>query len=145
MDAAGLCGLAAEIRETIIEWYRKNGGHLPVPRRGRADAGAPPRVQHAQTDRIIWDVGHQSYAHKIITGRAGVFASLRKSVGSAAFRRYRNRLSNRTTPGTAVRAFRSRWRGVDEDLRTRNKDHPVIGDGSMTGGMAFEALNQIAI
>jgi 1-deoxy-D-xylulose-5-phosphate synthase len=102
-------------------------------------------VFNTPTDRIIWDVGHQSYAHKIITGRDSGFESLRKLGGLSGFPKIsESPFDTYNTGHSSTSLSLALGEAVGRDLRhEKYKILPVIGDGSMTGGMAFEALNQI--
>ena len=145
LDAAELGALAGEIRETIIDVVSKNGGHLASSLGVVELTLALHHVFNTPTDRIIWDVGHQSYAHKIITGRGAEFASLRKLGGLSGFPKIsESPFDTYNTGHSSTSLSLALGEAVGRDLRhEKYKIIPVIGDGSMTGGMAFEALNQI--
>jgi len=136
--------LASEIRDLIIETVSRNGGHL-APSLGVVEITlALHYVFDAPRDKIIWDVGHQAYAHKIITGRRDKFHTLRKYKGISGFpRREESPYDSFNTghSGTSISAGLgiTTARSLKGD---NNKVIAVIGDGSMTAGMAFEALNQ---
>jgi len=144
LDAAKLGALAGEIRETIIDVVSKNGGHLASSLGVVELTLALHHVFNTPTDRIIWDVGHQSYAHKIITGRGAEFASLRKLGGLSGFPKIsESPFDTYNTGHSSTSLSLALGEAVGRDLRhEKYKIIPVIGDGSMTGGMAFEALNQ---
>ncbi len=136
--------LAGEIRELIIETVSRNGGHL-APSLGVVELSiALHYVFDSPRDKIIWDVGHQAYAHKIITGRRDKFHTLRKYKGISGFPRRKESpydSFNTGHSGTSISA----GLGITTAVSIKgNKDKAiaVIGDGSMTAGMAFEALNQ---
>jgi len=136
--------LAGEIRELIIETVSRNGGHL-APSLGVVELSiALHYVFDSPRDKIIWDVGHQAYAHKIITGRRDKFHTLRKYKGISGFPRRKESpydSFNTGHSGTSISA----GLGITTAISIKgNKDKAiaVIGDGSMTAGMAFEALNQ---
>ena len=134
--------LASEIRELIIETVSKTGGHL-APSLGATDlAIAIHYVFDSPNDKIIWDVGHQAYAHKILTGRKDKFKTLRTHNGISGFpRRCESEhdcfgVGHSSTSISAALGF-----AAARDLRHDNsKVVAVIGDGSMTGGLAFEGL-----
>ena len=135
--------LAEECRQRIIEVTSKRGGHLASSLGAVELSVALFHLFDFQKDRIIWDVGHQAYAHKILSGRSDAFETLAQRGGIKKF------LSRDESPYDhfgAGHASTSISAGVgmaiSRDLR--EEDHQVIaviGDGSMTGGMAFEALN----
>jgi 1-deoxy-D-xylulose-5-phosphate synthase len=136
--------LADEIRSLIIETVSKNGGHL-APSLGVVELSiALHYAFDAPKDKIIWDVGHQAYAHKIITGRRDNFHTLRKYRGISGFpRREESPYDSFNTghSGTSISASLGIAQGRTMKGE-KNKVIAVIGDGSMTAGMAFEALNQ---
>jgi 1-deoxy-D-xylulose-5-phosphate synthase len=144
LKVADLEILAGEIRKLIIETVSRNGGHL-APNLGVVELSiALHYVFDAPRDKIIWDVGHQSYAHKIITGRRDKFHTLRKYKGIGGFPRTDESpydTFNTGHSGTSISAGLgiTTARSIKGD---KNKVIAVIGDGSMTAGMAFEALNQ---
>ena len=134
--------LAAEIRRKIIETTSTNGGHV-APSLGTVELTiALHYIFEAPKDKIIWDVGHQAYAHKIITGRAKTFSSLRTFGGISGFPRREESefdpfgVGHSSTAISAALGF-----AVARDARGEShKVVAVIGDGSMTGGLAFEGL-----
>ncbi len=136
--------LAGEIRKLIIETVSRNGGHL-APSLGVVELSiALHYVFDSPRDKIIWDVGHQAYAHKIITGRRDKFHTLRKYKGISGFPRRKESpydSFNTGHSGTSISAGLgiTTARSIKGN---KNKAIAVIGDGSMTAGMAFEALNQ---
>ena len=135
--------LAAEIRQLIIETCAKNGGHI-APSLGVVELTiALHKVFNSPEDKLIWDVGHQAYAHKIICGRRDSFNSLRTLDGISGFpKRCESEhdvweVGHSSTSLSAATGY-----AVARDLAGRtNKVVAVIGDGSMTGGIAFEGLN----
>ncbi len=145
LDASGLGRLAGEVRELIIDVVSKNGGHLASSLGVVELTLALHHVFNTPADRIIWDVGHQSYAHKIITGRSAEFASLRKLGGLSGFPKIsESPFDTYNTGHSSTSLSLALGEAVGRDLRHEKYNIlPVIGDGSMTGGMAFEALNQI--
>jgi len=144
LKVADLEILASEIRKLIIETVSRNGGHL-APSLGVVELSiALHYVFDAPRDKIIWDVGHQAYAHKIITGRRERFHTLRKHKGISGFpKREESPYDSFNTghSGTSISAGLgiTTARSIKGE---KNKVIAVIGDGSMTAGMAFEALNQ---
>ena len=144
LELADLEILASQIRDLIIETVSRNGGHL-APSLGVVEITlALHYVFDTPRDKIIWDVGHQAYAHKIITGRRDKFHTLRKYKGISGFpRREESPYDSFNTghSGTSISA----GLGITTARSIKgneNKVIAVIGDGSMTAGMAFEALNQ---
>ncbi|MBC7082218.1 MAG: 1-deoxy-D-xylulose-5-phosphate synthase [Firmicutes bacterium] len=135
--------LASEIREEIIQTVAKTGGHL-APSLGAVDlAIALHAVLDSPRDKIIWDVGHQAYAHKILTGRHAVFGSLRQFGGISGFPRRDESPHDAFNTGHSSTSI-SAALGMAKARDLKGEDFTVvavIGDGSLTGGMAFEALN----
>jgi 1-deoxy-D-xylulose-5-phosphate synthase len=136
--------LSSEIRDLIVETVSRNGGHL-APSLGVVELTiALHYVFNAPHDKIIWDVGHQAYTHKIITGRREQFHTLRKYKGISGFpRRMESQYDSFNTghSGTSISAALG-ITTAKHIKKEKNKVIAVIGDGSMTAGMAFEALNQ---
>ena len=136
--------LASEIRKVIIEVVSKNGGHL-APSLGVVElAIALHYVFTAPADKIIWDVGHQSYAHKLLTGRRERFHTLRKHDGICGFTRMSESPYDAFSTGHSSTSI-SAGLGIACAKRLKNdksKVVAVIGDGSMTAGLAYEGLNQ---
>jgi len=135
--------LAKEIREYVIETVAKTGGHL-APNLGVVELTLGlHRVFNSPVDKIVWDVGHQSYIHKIITGRREEFGTLRQFGGISGFSNPQE--SNHDSFGTghsSTSVSAALGLAVARDLEGENYSVvAVIGDGAMTGGMAFEALN----
>jgi len=136
--------LAGEIREQIIETVSKNGGHL-APSLGTVElAIALHYVFDAPKDKIIWDVGHQAYAHKLLTGRRDRFHTLRTYGGISGFPKrtespYDTFDTGHSSTSISVGLGISMAKGLKGE---KSKVISVIGDGSMTAGMAFEGLNQ---
>ncbi|ABB32163.1 deoxyxylulose-5-phosphate synthase [Geobacter metallireducens RCH3] len=138
-----LAQLAAELREKIITVCARNGGHL-APSLGVVELTlALHRVFDSPADKIIWDVGHQAYAHKLLTGRRDRFATLRTLGGISGFpKRCESSHDAFDTGHTSTSISAALGFAVARDLRgERNKVVAVIGDGSMTGGLAYEGLN----
>ncbi len=136
--------LAQEIRDTIICTVAENGGHL-APNLGVVELTlALHHVFEAPLDRIIWDVGHQAYAHKLLTGRRAQFQTIRQYGGLSGFpKRSESKYDAFGTGHSSTSISAALGIAVGNALKgTPNRAIAVIGDGSMTGGLAFEALNQ---
>lgn len=135
--------LAEEIRKVIIETCSANGGHL-APSLGAVELTlALHYVFDAPRDKIVWDVGHQAYAHKLITGRREAFHTLRKSGGVCGFPRREESVYDVFSVGHSSTSI-SASAGIAEARCLNGENYKVvavIGDGSMTAGMAFEGLN----
>ena len=139
--------LAKQIREVIIKTVSTNGGHL-APCLGTVELTlALHAVFSCPRDKIVWDVGHQSYAHKILTGRLKAFDTLRKKDGLTGFP---NRSESEYDAFGVGHASTSISAALGMAV-ARDLDHDdynviaVIGDGAMTGGEAFEGLNNAGI
>jgi 1-deoxy-D-xylulose-5-phosphate synthase len=136
--------LAAEVRNKIIETVAKNGGHL-APNLGVVELTiALHYVFNAPRDKILWDVGHQSYTHKLLTGRRDRFDTLRTYGGISGFpKRSESRYDTFDTGHSSTSISAGLGISTAKSLQGEN-DHviAVIGDGSTTGGIAFEGLNQ---
>ena len=135
--------LAAEIRQTIIETVSKTGGHL-APSLGAVELTlALHYVFNPPKDKIIWDVGHQAYAHKLITGRRDLFHTLRQYGGLSGFPRREESPYDAFGTGHASTSISAALgMAIARDLKgEKNKVIAVIGDGAMTGGLALEGLN----
>ena len=144
LSLSDLNKLAREIREKIITTVSKTGGHL-APNLGVVELTiALHYVFDTPNDKLIWDVGHQSYAHKLLTGRKNAFHTLRQWGGIAGFPRREESpydTFNTGHSGTSISA--ALGMAIARDFKKDNhRVIAVIGDGSMTAGMAFEALNQ---
>jgi 1-deoxy-D-xylulose-5-phosphate synthase len=144
LSLAELPALAAEIREEILKTVSQTGGHLASSLGAVELVMAAHYVFDTPADKVIWDVGHQTYAHKIITGRLKRFSTLRQFGGLSGFP---NKEENpdydlftcghsSTSISTALGLVAARDLGAG-----REKIVAVIGDASLAGGMAFEALN----
>jgi 1-deoxy-D-xylulose-5-phosphate synthase len=135
--------LAAELRDYIIRVVSKNGGHLASNLGVIELTLALHYVFDSPRDRIIWDVGHQCYAHKIITGRKDAFPTLRKLNGLSGFpKREESKHDAFNTGHSSTSISAAAGMAVGRDLRRQGgKVIAVIGDGALTGGMALEALN----
>jgi len=135
--------LAQELRDRIVETVSKNGGHLGSNLGVVELTIALHYVFDAETDRIVWDVGHQCYAHKLLTGRRERFDTLRRKDGLSGFPKPSESPADSFGVGHASTSI-SAALGLAWARDLREEDHDVIaviGDGSLPGGMAFEALN----
>jgi 1-deoxy-D-xylulose-5-phosphate synthase len=144
LDRSDLPELAKEIRDMIIRTVSKTGGHL-APSLGVVELTiALHYVFDSPTDKIIWDVGHQAYAHKILTGRKDRFHTIRQYRGLSGFTRMSESPHDAFSTGHASTSI-SAALGMACGKELKNdtaKIIAVIGDGSMTGGLAYEGLNQ---
>lgn len=143
MGFAQLRELAVEVRRRIIEVTSHNGGHV-APSLGATDiAIALLKVYNPFEDRIVWDVGHQSYAYKILTGRNDRFDTLRQFGGISGFNNIFESDADAFGVGhssTSISAGLG-MKTADDLMGNSNRVVAVIGDGALTGGMALEALN----
>lgn len=138
-----LPGLAREIRERIISVVSKTGGHLASSLGVVELAIVVHYCFNAPLDSIVWDVGHQAYAHKILTGRNDRFETLRQRDGISGFPSKNESVFDPFSTGHSSTAVSlATGLAVARDLKgTKEKVVAIIGDGSLTGGMCFEALN----
>lgn len=138
--------LAQEIREFLIEKVSVHGGHLASNLGVVELTMALHLAFDMESDRLIWDVGHQSYTHKILTGRKDGFDSLREFGGMSGFpKRHESRADAFDTGHSSTSISAGLGLAVARDLcGDTNKVISVIGDGALTGGMAFEAMNNAA-
>ncbi|MBE0476002.1 MAG: 1-deoxy-D-xylulose-5-phosphate synthase [Coriobacteriia bacterium] len=145
LDARQLARLAEEIRETLITTVSRTGGHL-APNLGVVELTIGLlRALDTPRDKVVWDVGHQSYVHKLLTGRRDRFATLRQYGGVCGFPKRAESPYDVFDTGHASNSL-SLALGLAQARDALGRDETVaavIGDGSMTGGMAFEALNHI--
>ncbi len=140
-----LNGLAEELRSEIIRVCSLGGGHLASSLGAIELTIAMHYLFDSAKDRFIWDVGHQTYAHKIITGRKAEIDSIRKPGGLAGFTTSSESEHDALTVGHASTSIAAAL-GMALARDAQGKDYEVIaviGDGSLTGGMALAALNQI--
>jgi 1-deoxy-D-xylulose-5-phosphate synthase len=144
LSVAELENLAGEIRETIIDTVAANGGHLASSLGVVELTIALHRVFDSPTDKIVWDVGHQAYAHKLLTGRRERFSTLRQLGGISGFPKRDESPHDCFDVGhssTSISAALGMAAARDV-LGGSEKVVAVIGDGSLTAGLAFEGLNQ---
>ncbi|MBO0687473.1 MAG: 1-deoxy-D-xylulose-5-phosphate synthase, partial [Candidatus Dormibacteraeota bacterium] len=138
--------LAREIRSFLVEKVARTGGHLS-PNLGVVELTlAIHRVFESPRDAIIWDTGHQAYVHKLLTGRADGFDSLRQPGGLSGYPNRRESEHDMIENSHASTSLSYALGMAEARLRRGVPGHvvAVIGDGALTGGMAWEALNQIA-
>jgi 1-deoxy-D-xylulose-5-phosphate synthase len=144
LTAAQMGQLAEEIRELLIRTVAETGGHL-APNLGVVELTlALHRVLESPKDKIVWDVGHQCYVHKLLTGRRERFGTLRQHGGLSGFPTRKESPHDPFGAGHGSTSL-SAALGMAKarDLRHGSERiAAVIGDGALTGGMAFEALNQ---
>jgi 1-deoxy-D-xylulose-5-phosphate synthase len=144
LDRKDLPALADEIRKVIVEVVSKTGGHLASSLGAVELAVAIHYVFDTPHDKLIWDVGHQAYAHKLLTGRRDNFHSLRQHKGLAGFTRIDESPYDTLSTGHSSTSI-SASLGVAHAKylkKETSKVIAVIGDGSMTAGLAYEGLNQ---
>ena len=143
LDIPSLNRLAAEIREMIIETVSRSGGHLASSLGAVELTLAIHKVFQTPRDKLVWDVGHQAYAHKIITGRKDRFHTLRQKGGLSGFPKRAESPYDCLDVGHSSTSI-SAATGMAEARCLKGEDFKiivVIGDGSMTAGMAYEGLN----
>lgn len=140
-----LVELSEDIRRFLIENLSRTGGHIG-PNLGVVELTlALHRVFDSPSDKLIWDVGHQSYVHKILTGRASQFDTLRQFKGLCGFPK-RNESDHDVweTGHSSTSLSAAMGMAAARDIKKANNYViPIIGDGALTGGMALEALNHI--
>lgn len=147
LNMSQLPEVSAEVRRHIIHTISENGGHFGGPLGAVELCVALHYVLDSPKDKIVWDVGYQAYAHKILTGRRDEFPTLRQHKGIAPFPRVEESEHDTTNPGhgsTSISA--ALGYAVARDLRgVKGADETivaVIGDGSLVGGLALEGLHQ---
>lgn len=147
MDSERLEELAGEIREFLIDSVSLTGGHLASNLGAVELTIALHKVFDCYKDRIIWDVGHQSYVHKILTGRASEFNTLRQIDGLSGFPKQSESDADVFDTGHASNSI-SLAAGLAAARDLAGEDYSVIsviGDGALTGGLAFEGLNNLGV
>ncbi len=135
--------VADEVRQEILDVISAKGGHLASNLGSVELAVALHYVFDTPDDKLVWDVGHQSYPHKILTGRRDRFPSIRQTDGISGFTSRTESEYDCFGAGHASTSI-SAALGIAEGMRHGGKPHlsvAIIGDGAMTGGLAFEALN----
>jgi 1-deoxy-D-xylulose-5-phosphate synthase len=144
LDIEELATLCQELREEILTTVSKTGGHLASNLGVVELTLALHYVFDLQTDKVIWDVGHQTYAHKLLTGRKHLFHTLRQYDGMSGFPKRDESPYDAFDSGHSGTSISSAL-GMAEARRKKGEGGrmiAVIGDGSMTAGLAFEGLNQ---
>lgn len=143
LDKKELPDLACEVRSVLIDTVSKNGGHLASNLGVVELTIALHRVFNSPKDKIIWDVGHQTYTHKLLTGRYKDFATIRQEKGLSGFSKPNESEHDIFFSGHSSVSI-SQALGVATANSLNNDKHTtiaVIGDGALTGGLAYEALN----
>ncbi len=145
MDSRELDLLAVELRDKLIDTISKSGGHLASNLGVVELTIALHKVFDTSIDRVIWDVGHQSYVHKILTGRSDDFDSLRQSGGLSGFPKRSESIHDSFDTGHSSTSISAACgMAVSRDMKGEDYDViAVIGDGSLTGGEAYEGLNNL--
>ena len=136
--------LAREIRLRLVEVVSRNGGHLASNLGAVELTMALDMVFDSPDDKLIFDVGHQAYVHKLLTGRAASFETLRKEGGMAGFPKREESPYDAFNTGhasTSISAALGMLRAMRLAGDDKHRTVALIGDGALTGGMAFEALN----
>ena len=143
LDRRDLQQLAEELRDFIIRSVASTGGHFSSNLGTIELTVALHYVFNTPTDRLVWDVGHQTYAHKVLTGRRAGMAKLRQRDGVAGFpRREESEYDTFGVAHSSTSISAAHGMAVAAKLEGKNrKVVAIIGDGAMTAGMAFEALN----
>ncbi len=147
MDLADFDSLASEIRQFLIDNVMVTGGHLASNLGVVELTLALHRVFDLPKDKIIYDVGHQAYVHKMLTGRLSEFKTLRQLGGLSGFPKIRESKYDSFGTGHASTSI-SAALGMARARDIKGEDYNVIafiGDGAMTGGMSFEALNDVGL
>ena len=138
--------LAEEIRQFLVDSLSETGGHLASNLGVVELTIALHRVLEFPQDKLIWDVGHQAYTHKILTGRKEQFDTLRKTGGLSGFPKRKESDCDAFDTGHSSTSI-SAGLGMVRARDLKGENHTVIsviGDGALTGGMAYEALNNAA-
>ena len=145
LSAAELTELAEEIRRYLVTTVSRNGGHLASNLGVVEMTIALHRVFDFETDRLVFDVGHQSYVHKLLTGRAKDFPTLRTRGGVSGFPKTNESVYDAFNTGhssTSISAAIGIMR-ADKINGVKRSVVALIGDGALTGGMAYEALDDV--
>src|SRR5262245_10866477 len=147
LDRSQLQQLADELRTFLIESVSKTGGHLSSNLGTVELTVALHYVFNTPQDRIVWDVGHQTYSHKILTGRREQFHTLRQLNGISGFpRRVDSEYDTFGTDHSSTSISAALGMAMGAKIKGEHRHSiAVIGDGSMTAGMAFEALNNAGV
>lgn len=147
MSVKQLQELAQDIRAFLIESISRTGGHLSSNLGVVELTIALHYVFHSPKDKILFDVGHQSYTHKILTGRAKDFGTLRTYNGLSGFQKRSESIHDPWEAGHSSTSLSAAYgMAIARDLQHEHFEIiPIIGDGALTGGMALEALNNIGV
>lgn len=143
LDSSEYAALAQEIRDVLIETVSKNGGHLASNLGAVELTMAIHLMFDSPNDRIVWDVGHQAYTHKLLTGRYEVFDTIRQKDGISGFCHPNESEHDTFYSGHSGTSVSSAY-GIAQANNIKKNDNytvAVIGDGSFTGGLVYEALN----
>ncbi|MFT5723668.1 MAG: 1-deoxy-D-xylulose-5-phosphate synthase [Bacteroidia bacterium] len=146
LDAIFLEGFCAKWRQYIIDEILQHGGHFSANLGTIELTVALHYILDTPTDQLVWDVGHQAYLHKVLTGRKEAFHSIRKKDGISGFPNQSESIfdvfgtGHSSTSISAVLGLAE----ADKLLQVKRQHVAVIGDGSLTGGMAWEAINNAA-
>ena len=143
LDASQLKTVAEELREELIDIVSSSGGHFASSLGATEITVALHHIFDTPNDRLVWDVGHQAYIHKMLTGRRSQMSTIRKKDGLSGFLKRDESEYDCFGAGHAGTSI-SAAVGMRVALQKQNKDNyvvAVIGDGSITAGMAFEAMN----
>ena len=143
LDEKELDVLAEEVRRELISTVSKNGGHLASNLGVVELTIALHRVFSSPEDKIVWDVSHQCYTHKLFTGRGDRFDTLRKPGGISGFTRRNESEHDIMSGGHSSVALSAAYGIAAANKIDGNKNYviAVVGDGAFTGGMVYEALN----
>ena len=152
LERSRLPALADELRTFILESVARTGGHLSSNLGTVELAIALHHVFNTPRDRIVWDVGHQSYPHKVLTGRRDAMGGLRQHGGISGFPKRSESeydtfgTAHSSTSISAALGMAAASRNLGENKGSGRRRHvAVIGDGAMTAGMAFEAMNNAGV
>ena len=135
--------LCSQIRQILIETVSRNGGHLASNLGAVELTMAIHRVFDSPEDKIVWDVGHQSYTHKLLTGRLDRFSTLRKENGISGFTKPEESAHDAFISGHSSTSISVAY-AMAQAMKLDGKDNyaiAVTGDGALTGGMVYEGLN----
>lgn len=147
LDEKELIQLAGEIRETLVRTVSKNGGHLASNLGVVELTMALHKVFNSPYDKIIWDVGHQVYTHKLLTGRRDKFGTLRKEGGISGFSRPDESEHDIVYSGHSSTSVSTAMGIAVANKIKSNKNYAiaVLGDGALTGGLIYEAFNNAGV
>ena len=135
--------LCREIRQILIDTVSKNGGHLASNLGAVELTMAIHRVFNSPEDKIVWDVGHQSYTHKLLTGRLDRFSTIRKEDGISGFTKPEESLHDAFISGHSSTSVSAAY-GIAQAMKIDGSENyavAVTGDGALTGGLIYEGLN----